>query len=73
VGTTTENVYKGPMARLGGPPEKVAETIAKALTAKRPRARYPVTPSAHLAITQRRLLPDAAWDRIMRAQFPTPE
>ncbi len=73
VGQTTENVYKGPMAKLGGPPEKVAETIAKALASKKPRARYPVTPSAHLAITQRRLLPDAAWDRIMRAQFPTPE
>jgi NAD(P)-dependent dehydrogenase (short-subunit alcohol dehydrogenase family) len=73
VGQTTENVYKGPMAKLGGPPEKVAETIAKALTAKKPKARYPVTPSAHLAITQRRLLPDAAWDRVMRAQFPTPE
>ncbi len=73
VGTLTEGAYKGPMAKLGGPPEKVADTIARALAAKRPKARYPVTPSAHLMINQRRLLPDAAWDLIMRTQFPTPE
>jgi NAD(P)-dependent dehydrogenase (short-subunit alcohol dehydrogenase family) len=73
VGEMTEAAYKGPMAKLGGPPEKVADTIARALAANRPKARYPVTASAHLMINQRRLLPDAAWDRIMRTQFPTPE
>jgi len=40
---------------------------------KRPRARYPVTPSAHLMIGQRRLTPDRVWDLMMRAQFPTPK
>jgi NAD(P)-dependent dehydrogenase (short-subunit alcohol dehydrogenase family) len=72
VAETTEGAYKGPMAKLGGPPEKVADTIAGALTAKKPKARYPVTPSAHLLINQRRLLPDGVWDTIMRTQFPTP-
>jgi NADP-dependent 3-hydroxy acid dehydrogenase YdfG len=72
VAEKTEGVYQGPMARLGGPPEAVAETIAKALKAKRPKARYPVTPSARIMMGQRRLLPDAAWDAMMRTQFPTP-
>ncbi|HLJ01886.1 MAG TPA: oxidoreductase [Solirubrobacteraceae bacterium] len=72
VAKRTENVYRGPLARLGGPPDAVAETIAKALDAKRPKARYRVTPSARIMIGQRRVLPDAAWDAMMRTQFPTP-
>jgi NAD(P)-dependent dehydrogenase (short-subunit alcohol dehydrogenase family) len=72
VAELTEGAYKGPMAKLGGPPEAVAATIAKALAAKRPKARYPVTASAHLMINQRRLVPDRAWDLMMRTQFPTP-
>jgi NADP-dependent 3-hydroxy acid dehydrogenase YdfG len=73
VATTTAGVYQGPMAKLGGPPEVVAGTIAKALKARRPKARYAVTPSAHLLIGQRRLMPDRVWDLMMRAQFPTPK
>ncbi|MFZ1993142.1 MAG: oxidoreductase [Solirubrobacteraceae bacterium] len=73
VAKTTTDAYKGPMAKLGGPPDVVAATIAKALKAKRPRARYAVTPSAHLLIGQRRITPDRLWDLMMRAQFPTPK
>ena len=72
VAKTTEEAYRGPMAKLGGGPETVAGTIARALKADRPRARYPVTPSAHLMINQRRLMPDRLWDLVMRTQFPTP-
>jgi NADP-dependent 3-hydroxy acid dehydrogenase YdfG len=72
VATTTAEVYKGPMAKLGGPPEAVAATIAKALKARRPKPRYAVTPSAHLLIWQRRFTPDRVWDLMMRSQFPTP-
>ena len=68
----TAAVYEGPLGRLGGGPETVAKTIRKALTAKRPRARYTVTPSAKLALAQRTLTPDALWDLSMRAQFPVP-
>ena len=46
--------------------------IDKALSAKRPRARYTVTPSAKLLIGQRALLPDRGWDAVMRSQFPSP-
>jgi hypothetical protein len=68
----TAGVYEGPLARLGGGPETVARVIERAITASRPRARYVVTPSARLALAQRRLLPDRAWDAFMRTQFPTP-
>jgi NADP-dependent 3-hydroxy acid dehydrogenase YdfG len=73
VAKQTAEAYKGPMIKLGAGPEAVASTIAKALAAKRPKARYPVTASAHLLINQRRLTPDRIWDLIMRAQFPTPK
>ncbi len=73
VGKITEGAYKGPMSRLGAGPVKVADTIAKAITASRPKARYPVTASAHLMINQRKFTPDRLWDLMMRAQFPTPK
>ncbi len=69
----TTDAYKGPMAKLGAGPDAVAEAIAGALDAKRPKARYPVTPSAHLMINQRRFSPDRLWDVMMRSQFPTPK
>jgi NAD(P)-dependent dehydrogenase (short-subunit alcohol dehydrogenase family) len=72
VAELTQEAYQGPMAKLGAGPGAVAETIAKALEARRPKARYPVTPSAHLLINQRRLVPDRVWDLMMRTQFPRP-
>jgi NAD(P)-dependent dehydrogenase (short-subunit alcohol dehydrogenase family) len=74
VASATEGIYEsgGPIARLGGPPEAVAKVIDKVLSAKRPRARYTVTPSAKLLIANRAVLPDRAWDALMRQQFPSP-
>ena len=48
VSAATAGAYEGPLGRLGGGPEAVAKAIEKALTAKRPRARYPVTASARV-------------------------
>jgi NADP-dependent 3-hydroxy acid dehydrogenase YdfG len=73
VAKLTAAAYEGPLAKLGAGPEAVASTIAKALTAGRPKPRYPVTPSARLLISQRRFVPDRVWDLMMRAQFPTPK
>jgi NAD(P)-dependent dehydrogenase (short-subunit alcohol dehydrogenase family) len=73
VAKRTAEAYTGPMSKLGGGPDVVAARIAEALRAKRPRARYPVTPSARLMITQRRVTPDRAWDLMMRAAFPVPK
>jgi NAD(P)-dependent dehydrogenase (short-subunit alcohol dehydrogenase family) len=72
VAELTEGAYKGPMAKLGAGPDAVAKAIERALSARRPRARYPVTASARLMMGQRRLMPDRLWDRVMRTQFPTP-
>ena len=72
VAAATRGAYEGPLARLGGGPETVARAIERALRARRPRTRYKVTPSAHLALFQRRLMSDRAWDAVMRSQFPAP-
>ena len=69
---TVESYEKGPLAKLGGGPETVARAIEKAITARRPRTRYTVTPSAKLALMQRRLMTDRMWDRVMATQFPRP-
>jgi hypothetical protein len=63
---------KGPVSKLGGGPESVAKVIERAITADKPRIRYRVTPSAHLLVTQRALMPDAVWDRFLATQFPRP-
>jgi len=68
----TDEVYKGPMAKLGGPPETVAKAIERAISARRPKTRYKVTPSARIVLGLRKLLPDRAWDLFMRSQFPSP-
>jgi NAD(P)-dependent dehydrogenase (short-subunit alcohol dehydrogenase family) len=73
VAALTEDAYKGPMAKLGAGPDAVAKTIARALSSRRPKARYPITASARLLINQRRLMPDRLWDLAMRTQFPTPK
>jgi NADP-dependent 3-hydroxy acid dehydrogenase YdfG len=73
VASLTQNAYKGPMSKLGAGPDAVAKTIAKAISVGKPKARYPVTPSAHLMINQRRFTPDKVWDLMMRSQFPTPK
>jgi len=69
---TTENYERGPVSRLAGEPEAVAEAIEQALSARNPRSRYAVTPSAHLFLGLRRLLPDGAWDATLRTSYPQP-
>jgi NADP-dependent 3-hydroxy acid dehydrogenase YdfG len=72
VAELTEGAYQGPMAKLGAGPDAVAKTIVRALSGRRPKARYAVTPSARVMINQRRWTTDRMWDRIMRTQFPSP-
>jgi NAD(P)-dependent dehydrogenase (short-subunit alcohol dehydrogenase family) len=73
VGAATLGVYEGPMARLGGGPETVARAIERAISSRNPKPRYKVTASARMAIGQRALLTDRAWDAVMRSQFPSPK
>jgi NAD(P)-dependent dehydrogenase (short-subunit alcohol dehydrogenase family) len=54
-----------------------AERLARAghtvyATARRAPIRTRVTPSAHLLVTQRRLMPDRVWDGFLSTQFKRP-
>ena len=69
---TKESYEKGPLSKLTGTPEDVAAVIQKAVEARCPRARYTVSASAKVLLTQRALLPDRAWDAFLRGNFPSP-
>jgi len=53
-------------ARRGIPSERVAQTIERALSAKRMRARYLIGRDAHAMVWASRLLPDLLFDRLLR-------
>jgi NAD(P)-dependent dehydrogenase (short-subunit alcohol dehydrogenase family) len=53
-------------ARRGIPPEAVAGTIERALSARRMRARYLVGRDARAMLMLRRVLPDRTFDRVLR-------
>ena len=72
VAKTTAEAYEGPLAKLGAGPEAVAKVVEKAITAGRPRTRYPVTASARLLLAQHALLPDRGWDVFVGSSFPRP-
>jgi NAD(P)-dependent dehydrogenase (short-subunit alcohol dehydrogenase family) len=72
VSASTAGVYDSALGKLGGGPETVAKAIERAITARRPRTRYPVTASARLFMAQRALLPDRAWDAVVGTSFPRP-
>jgi len=73
VGAITKAAYeRGVLKLFGGPPSAVAKVIEKAITARRPRARYRVTPSAKLMVAQRKVMTDGMWDAFVGTQFPHP-
>lgn len=73
VAKATQEVYEqGPLAKLSGVPEDVARTIANAIAARRPKARYTVSWSAKVLLAQRRILNDRLWDWFLRQNFPSP-
>jgi NAD(P)-dependent dehydrogenase (short-subunit alcohol dehydrogenase family) len=55
--------------RRGIEPERVAEVITHALTAKRPKTRYLVGRDAKLNARVRKLLPDRVFDRLVARQL----
>ena len=64
--------YDGRTLNMASSADAVARVITRAVTSRVPRSRYPVGPVAHALITTRRLLPDVAFDRLMRTVYPTP-
>lgn len=73
VADATAGAYEGPIAKLGGGPETVAHKIEKAISRRRPKTRYPVTPSARVILGIRRVLPDRGWDKFNASNFPQPK
>lgn len=73
VESATKDAYTGPLRLFGAGPEHVAKVIERSIRKRRAPTRVTITPSAKLTIPTRRLLPDRAWDALMRAQFPRPE
>jgi NAD(P)-dependent dehydrogenase (short-subunit alcohol dehydrogenase family) len=64
--------YEGPMGRFAADPDAVARVIEHAISASRPRTRYPVTVAARVLMGLRRWLPDRAFDGFLRTQFAPP-
>ena len=62
----------GGASRMAGTADDVARIIQRAITVRRPRARYRVTPAAHLLMTLRRLLGDRGWDWFIGRVYPQP-
>jgi NAD(P)-dependent dehydrogenase (short-subunit alcohol dehydrogenase family) len=54
------------MGREGLPPEQVAEAVGRAVTASRPRTRYVIGREARVQAALARLLPDRAFDALIR-------
>jgi NAD(P)-dependent dehydrogenase (short-subunit alcohol dehydrogenase family) len=59
-------------AKRGIPVEEAARVIHKALTVKRPRARYLVGRDAVVMKTGSTLVPDKAWDSVLRRAMKLP-
>ena len=73
VGKMTAGAYDSTMVKLvGGGPERVAKAIEKAITARRPRLRYRVTPSASVGVPLGRMTPDRLWDAMLTSSYPRP-
>ena len=73
VAAMTAGAYEGPLAKLGGGPETVARKIEKAISRRRPRTRYPVTPSARMIMGIHTVLPDRGWDAFNASNIPRPK
>ena len=64
-----KDAYEGPMGALAAEPEAVARAVEKAITARRPRTRYLVSIPARPLVALRWLLPDRAFDAMIRLMF----
>ena len=61
------------LARTALPVERVVRCVVHALTARRPRTRYPVGLKANLLVRAYKWLPDRAWDWIVQRSLGLPK
>jgi short-subunit dehydrogenase len=67
VDTAMARSYRNKALTAG--PDAVAKAVAHAVSARRPRTRYVITPAARMLVTTRALSPGRTWDRVVRASF----
>ncbi|MGD9957896.1 oxidoreductase [Nocardioides sp.] len=67
--TVRRVLESGDSRRRSSPPEVVARKIVKAAVSSSPRARYPVGKGAGTLMTARKLLPDVAFDALVRRVY----
>lgn len=72
VAAKINEAFEGPLAMAAGTAEAVADVIARAVGASRPKTRYTVTAAARVLITLREWLPDRAFDAMLKSQFTPP-
>jgi NAD(P)-dependent dehydrogenase (short-subunit alcohol dehydrogenase family) len=72
VATKIKDAFEGRLAAFAGEPIDVARKIERAISAPKPRTRYPVTAAAHVLTRLRAVLPDRAFDAFLRTQFKPP-
>lgn len=53
--------------------DDIAAVVTRVLEARRPRARYLVGATARALVGAHAVLPDSAWDGMLRTQLPTPK
>ena len=63
---------EGDQSRLAGDAEDVAKAVERAITARRPKPRYSVTPAARIVRGIHAVLPDRGWDAFLRGQVKPP-
>lgn len=73
LGAKIHGAYGGALSRFASSPHKVAKVIERAISSRRPRTRYPVTAGARALLAARALLPDRAFDGMLRRTYPSPE
>ena len=67
---STKRAMDGAYEKGGAtPPEVIARTIGKAVSAQKPRTRYLVGQYAKPLVALRRLVPDRMFDAILRSQY----
>ena len=72
VGASFGRTQAGLLGRLGSTSEDVAKVITQAVTARRPRARYLINPVAKSLVAINQVLPDRAYDAMLRRQYGLP-
>jgi NAD(P)-dependent dehydrogenase (short-subunit alcohol dehydrogenase family) len=72
VSQSFDRAYTGPLARLSISADTVARVIGRACETSRPRPRYLISPMAKSLVAAKRLLPDRAYDRLLKQQYRLP-